>query len=128
MHPRKNIIEDHMVYFVLCGPGTWLPERKLSDMDRATTVRDIATGQFEGVVQVLECNPVEGICNDVTADMMRDAAFFILSDLDYEDLNDWQRDFVDGNAPGALAEHRVECRAEAAYRNELLPGRAGWGL
>jgi hypothetical protein len=128
MQPRINIIEDHMVYFVLCGPGTFAPERNLSDMDRATTVRDIATGQFEGVVQVLECNPVEGICRDVTDDVMRDAAFYILEDTDYADLNDWQRDFVDDNAPGALANHRIECRAEAAYRNELLPGRAGWGL
>ena len=128
MQPRKNIIEDHMVYFVLCGPGTYAPERNLSDMDRATTVRDIAKAQFEDVIQVLECSPAEHVCNDVTADILRDAAFFILSNLDYEDLNDWERDFVDDNAPGALAEHRIECRAEAAYRNELLPGRAGWGL
>jgi hypothetical protein len=120
MQPRKNIIEDHMVYFVLCGPGTYAPERNLSDMDRATTVRDIAKAQYENVIQVLECNPAEHVCNDVTADILRDAAFFILSNLDYEDLNEWERDFVDDNAPGALANHRIECRAEHDHRRSLM--------
>lgn len=93
MHPRKNIIEDHMVYFVLCGPGTYAPERNLSDMDRATTVRDIATGHFEGVVQVLECNPVEGICRDVTEEIMNAVCERWADDGD--EIADWQFNIIE---------------------------------
>lgn len=89
----KNIIEDHMIYFVLCGPGTYAPERNLSDMDRATTVRDIATGQFEGVVQVLECNPVEGICRDVTEEIMN-AVCELWAD-DGDEVKDWQFNIIE---------------------------------
>ncbi len=89
----KNIIEDHMVYIILCGPGTYLPERNLADLDRATTIRDIAQAQYEGVVQVLECNPVEGICRDCTDDIM-DAVVDLWAD-EGEPVADWQFNIIE---------------------------------
>jgi hypothetical protein len=89
----KNIIQDHMVYIILCGPGTYLPERNLADLDRATTIRDIAQAQYEGVVQVLECNPVEHICNDVTEDIMN--AVCELWAEDGEPVADWQIEIIE---------------------------------
>lgn len=67
---------DQMLYFVLADFGAklghaWV-ERDTANMDRATTIADIATGQFD-VVKVLECNPVEGICRDCTEDLLAEA-------------------------------------------------------
>ena len=90
---RKNIIEDHTVYIVVCGRGGYLPERNLSDLDRATTVRDIAHGQYEDVVQVLECNPAEGICRDVTEDICGEVCDLWADDG--EPLTAWQYEFVE---------------------------------
>jgi len=68
---------DRMIYFVLCdfGPklGKAYVERDPADMDRATTIKDIQSGQFAEIVQILECNPVEHICSDVTEDFLREA-------------------------------------------------------
>lgn len=66
------IIKDRMIYLVLCShkDGAFLPERAAADLDRATTVKDIADGQFDNVIQVLECNPVEGTCRDVTDEIL----------------------------------------------------------
>jgi hypothetical protein len=93
-------ISDHMIYLVTVAHpgGAYMPERDVADLDRKTTVQDIATGQFEDVLQVIECNPVEKICHDVTEDIMREAADSILAKNAYRDLNDWQRDFVDARA------------------------------
>lgn len=68
-------IGDRMVYFVICSAkdGTeYIVERETSDLDRATTVKDIADGQIENLVQVIECNPVEATSRDVTEDVCRD--------------------------------------------------------
>lgn len=67
-------IKDHMRYLVLVAhqSGDYAPERNVADMDRATTVRHIAEGQFEGLSQVIEFNPAEGTCRDVTEDAVRD--------------------------------------------------------
>lgn len=115
-------IKDHMAYIVVCdsGDGAYLPERKVSDLDRATVVKDIADGQYEDLRQVIEFNPVEHICNDVTSEIMGEAAFEIIKDTHYDDLNDWQRAFVADYAQGALAAHRAECRAEDAHRRSLM--------
>ncbi|MGB6080273.1 MAG: hypothetical protein WBF99_12515 [Xanthobacteraceae bacterium] len=123
-------IKDRMIYVVIVAHsgGDFLPEQNVSELGRKTVVSNIASDQYSDVVQVLECNPAEHLCNDVTAEVMREAAFSILESKNYDDLNDWQREFVDDHAPGALIAHRDECRAEAAYRRELMPGRAGWGL
>jgi hypothetical protein len=66
------IIKDRMIYVVVSAhkDGALLSERNVCDLDRATTIKDIATGQFGEVDQVLECNPVEGTCRDVTDDIL----------------------------------------------------------
>lgn len=68
-------IKDRTVYFVLAKyrSGVAFAERDPADMDRATTIKDIASGQFEQVIQILECNPVEHICSDVTEEIMKAA-------------------------------------------------------
>jgi hypothetical protein len=91
---------DRMIYIVILDhrSGAFLPERNLADLDRKTTVQDIATGQIEDVIAVHEYNPIERTSRDVTDDIMREAAELILEKHCYRDLNDWQRDFVDGQA------------------------------
>lgn len=65
-------ITDQMVYLVVVAHsgGDYLPEQNVAEMDRKTVVRDIAEAQYEDLIQVLECNPVEGTCRDVTNDIM----------------------------------------------------------
>jgi hypothetical protein len=59
---------DRMMYLVISdhkdGPIIW--EIQLHRMDRATVARDLRHGQYEDVLAVLEINPVEGICREVT--------------------------------------------------------------
>ena len=64
-------IKDHMAYIVLVAhrSGEYLPEQNVSSLDRATVVKDIADGQYEDLIQVIELNPVEGTCRDVTEDI-----------------------------------------------------------
>jgi hypothetical protein len=66
---------DTMIYFVMCqyksGPA-WA-ERDPANMSRRETVIDIRSGELPNVLMVLECNPVEGICHDVTEDVIEEA-------------------------------------------------------
>lgn len=98
---------DRMIYLVTVAHqgGAYMPERDVADLDRATTVKMIAQGQFEGPTQVLECNPVEGICRDVTEDMARDVMTVWANEA--EPLLDWQFDF--------LAQH-VSVQAALSFR------------
>lgn len=67
---------DRMIYFVQVDFGKLGPawvERSPADMDRKTTIADIASGQFSEIVQILECNPAEHICSDVTEELLREA-------------------------------------------------------
>lgn len=88
-------IKDHMAYIVVCDSSddAYLPERKLSDLDRATVIKDIADGQYEGLTQVLEINPTEGTCRDVTEDIVWEVSE--LWSRDGEHLSDWQQDFIE---------------------------------
>jgi hypothetical protein len=63
---------DRMIYIVFSdhAGGAYVRERDFCDSDRETTVQDILHGQCGDVVKVIECNPVEHICNDVTAAIM----------------------------------------------------------
>lgn len=65
-------VRDLMIYFVLCQykSGLAWTERDPANMDRANTIADICSGELPDVVTVLECNPVEHICSDVTADIL----------------------------------------------------------
>lgn len=88
-------IADQMTYLVVCADksGGYIPEKKLSDLDRKTLIKDIADGQHTEVIQVLEINPAEHICNDVSDDIFR--AVVDLWAVEGEPLRDWQRDFVE---------------------------------
>lgn len=85
---------DRTLYLVIVGhkSGDFIPEQNVS-VDRKTVVRDIASGQYEGLVQVLECNPVEHVCDDVTKDLAWEVSA-LWSEYG-EPLNDWQRDFIE---------------------------------
>jgi hypothetical protein len=60
---------DRMMYLVIstlpkCGP--LVLEVELHRMDRDTVARELREGQYEQVVAVIELNPVEKICREVT--------------------------------------------------------------
>lgn len=88
-------IKDQMTYIAVCSSktGNYVRERDVADTDRKTTVADISSGEIEDVVQVLEVNPVEGTCRDVTEDIAREVMTAWANDA--EPLLDWQFDFVE---------------------------------
>ena len=89
-------IQDRMIYLpiVRAKDGTlYTAEREVSDMGRMTTVADIASGQIENLVQVLECNPLEGICHDITESIAR--SVMNVWAASGEPLSDWKREFVE---------------------------------
>lgn len=55
------------------GADAYSAERDVSEMSFGQIVRDIADGQIEDVLTVIEFNPVEGWANDVTADIFAEA-------------------------------------------------------
>ncbi len=89
------LISDRMIYLVTAASkdGDYLVERHTSDLDRATTIKDIASGEIEDLVQVLECNPVEGTCRDVTSDIAR--GVMDIWAIEGGELEDWQLDFIE---------------------------------
>jgi len=88
-------IKDQMTYIAVCNSktGNYVRERDVADTDRRTTVADIASGEIEDVVQILELNPVEGTCRDVTEDIARDVMTAWADDA--EPLLCWQYEFVE---------------------------------
>ncbi len=74
--PQRAKAHDVFTYFVLADFGkagiAWV-ERSVNDADRKTTVADITSGQWGDVMTILECNPAENICNDVTEELLREA-------------------------------------------------------
>ena len=73
---QRSKVQDVFTYFVLADFGkaglAWV-ERSVNDADRKTTVADITSGQWGEVMTILECNPAENICNDVTEELLREA-------------------------------------------------------
>jgi hypothetical protein len=69
------MIADAMRYLIVSAyrGEEYLPERKLSDLGHAETVRDIANGQFDTIVHVIEFNIAEAIIRDCTEDFLREA-------------------------------------------------------
>lgn len=85
---------DRMSYLILeCdrAGNIWIAEREWADMDRATTVDDIASGQFENLVSVIEFNPVEHGSRDVTEDFASEVAARWAD----EPLNEFRREFIE---------------------------------
>lgn len=73
--------------------GTYTPERIVSDLGRAETIADIASGQLDNVIQVIECDVAAGTSRDVTPEIAREV-MTIWAD-EGEPLDAWQRDFVE---------------------------------
>lgn len=88
-------IADHMAYIVVRDHpgGAFIPEQNVGELDRKAVAKDIADGQHDDLIQVLEINPVEGTCRDVTADIAMDVSSIWTESG--EPLQDWQRDFIE---------------------------------
>jgi hypothetical protein len=92
-----TINPDLMIYFVLVRykSGLSWAERDPANMSRRDTIADIMTGDLANVVTILECNPVEHVCSDVTEDILAAAGVFVTDDPPankIEWLNDHRRD------------------------------------
>jgi hypothetical protein len=79
------------LYLVLCGQHVdeYCPERSVTDMDSAGTLRDIADGQFENLTRVIDV--------DTGADV---TGMFVKATMNIwasqgELLSRWQRDFIE---------------------------------
>lgn len=87
---------DAMTYFVLCRykSGLAWAERDPANMSRRDTIADIMTGDLENIVTILECNPVEHVCSDVTEDILSEAGVVVEIDapLSGQDKIEWLND------------------------------------
>lgn len=102
---KKQTVTDQMIYIVIEGHlgGSYLPERNVSELDRKTTVKDIAEAQWDDVLQVIECSPAEHACLDVTKDIALDVSE-VWADRG-EPLADWQLDFIERHLGIETARH-----------------------
>lgn len=66
---------DTSIFSVICELGNCLytPEFELSELRKYKLVEDIRNGQLEQVRAVLEFNPAEGWCCDITEDVINEA-------------------------------------------------------
>jgi hypothetical protein len=65
-------ITDRTLYFVLADfgdAGHAFIETDIARNSLRQVIVDIATGEIKRPVQILECNPVEGICRYITEDV-----------------------------------------------------------
>lgn len=75
---RKPI--DQVLYFIECDFGKLGRSFVEIDRDRnsrKSVIEDIACGEHRDVVTVLELNPVEGHCRDVTTEILGEASFAV---------------------------------------------------
>lgn len=66
---------DQMLYFVKADFGRLGQAFLETDPDRNSrlqVVADLFTGEITRPLEILECNPVEGTCRDVTEDIARE--------------------------------------------------------
>jgi hypothetical protein len=65
---------DRMLYLVVSlhdgqhWHGKLVHETELDRMNRGAVIADILSGQYGAIAHVIEFNPVEGICREVTDD------------------------------------------------------------
>ena len=90
---------DTSIFSVICELDKCLytPEFELADMRKQILVNDIRNGQYEQVKAVLEFNPAEGWCNDITEDVLSEA-FPDLQDPEEDTLEDTLEDWADYEA------------------------------
>ncbi|WP_299817603.1 hypothetical protein [uncultured Roseibium sp.] len=67
---------DMSFFWVICEleGSLYLPEADLEGMSLRRIIGDIRSGQIENIQAILETNPAEGWCNDITTDILA-AAF-----------------------------------------------------
>ena len=80
----------YLIFSIFRGEE-YLPERRLSDLDRFNTVHDIAAGQFGDIAHVIEFNIAEAILRDVTEDILAEASDLIDAH-NAQDRADWIAD------------------------------------
>jgi hypothetical protein len=93
-----GLVTDRMLYFVLADfgdDGHAFVETDIARNSLRQVIVDIATGEIKRPVQVLECNPVENICRDATADVAHEV-YARLSDSG-SGCPDHLRNFIDEN-------------------------------
>lgn len=91
------------LYFVKCDFGprighSWI-ERHVNETGRSTLINDLIGGQIENPLQILEADPTEGTCRDVTEDVAKALADWSASKC--EPLHRPLIDFIHDNAGAA---------------------------
>lgn len=117
---------DCSFFSVICDLGNCLytPETELDNMNFRQIVRDIRDGQLENVRAVLEYNPAEGWCNDVTGEILAAARPELKPGSDAETDEDWS-DYRSERIDGPLAGVRLHTAVSAALQRPrvfLAPG------
>ncbi|MHA7777374.1 hypothetical protein [Roseibium sp. M-1] len=96
---------DMSFFSVICDLGScfYTPETDLAEMNLARIVEDLQAGQLEKVLAVLEFNPAEGWCNDVTSEVL--AAAFPDQEVihGHEDWSDYRGERLDARLAGVEA-------------------------
>ncbi|MBO6893864.1 MAG: hypothetical protein JJ866_18135 [Roseibium sp.] len=97
---RLNL--DVSLFSVVCELGNclYVPETDLDDMQLDQIIDDIGKGQLENVRAVLEFNPAEGWCNDITADVLAAVPGEDDELHDDDDLADYASERIDGRRAG----------------------------
>lgn len=92
---------DRTFYSVICDLGKCLytPETDLADMSLGRIIEDVRAGQLEDVRAVLEFNPAEGWCNDVTG-VVLEAAFPEHTGTSETDWSDYRGERLDARRAG----------------------------
>ncbi|MCK7613624.1 hypothetical protein [Roseibium sediminicola] len=92
---------DRSFYSVISDLGKCLytPEMELDEMSLPQIIRDLRAGQLENVRAILEFNPAEGWCNDVTGDVLA-AAFPAEIGTVEPDWSDYHEERLDGHRAG----------------------------
>ncbi|MCV0427168.1 MAG: hypothetical protein K5905_17035 [Roseibium sp.] len=94
---------DTSFFSIICelNGALYTPEFDLTDMRISQIIQDLRSGQFENVHAILEFNPAEGWCNDVTSDVLT-AAFEEETDINPEVENwpEYSRERIDGQRAG----------------------------
>lgn len=96
---------DRTFYSVICDLEKCLytPEIDLADMSLDRIIEDVQAGQLERVRAILQFNPEEGWCNDITGDVF--AAAFAATDQETEtDWSDYRDERLDGRRAGVTVQ------------------------
>lgn len=90
--------------------GAFYPDRRLSDLTKATIVADIASAQHDDVVRVVAFDVEAGTCWDASREIAQAVLDVILQD--YSRVPAWCEDFLERH----LGIHNVR-EAEHEYRH-----------